>query len=119
MPLFNMTMTALRNLFSKPATRLYPAEKRELPRGTRGRLVIDIQTCIFCGICQKKCPTDALRVEREAKRWSLDRLSCISCGYCVEVCPKKCLALETGHAAAMRTRDRESHVQAPKAPAAA
>lgn len=118
MPLLNMTFTALRNLFSKPATRLYPAEKRTLPQGTRGRLTINIDTCVMCGICQKKCPTDAIRVEREAKRWSLDRLSCISCGYCVEVCPKDSLALETGHPAAMRTRDREFHVQAPKPPAA-
>jgi ech hydrogenase subunit F len=118
MPLFNMTATALRNLFSKPATRLYPADKRELPAGTRGRLKINIETCIFCGICQKKCPTDSLRVERERKRWSIDRLSCISCAYCVEVCPKDCLSMEVDHSPAMRTRDRESHEPAGNPPAA-
>lgn len=119
MPLFHMSFDALRNLFSKPATRLYPVEKRAFPAGTRGRLTINMETCILCGICQKKCPTDAIRVEREAKRWSIDRLGCISCGYCVEACPKDCLAQETGYQGAMRTRDREFHVQQPKAPAPA
>ena len=118
MALFNKTVTALRNLFSKPATRLYPAEKRDPPPGTRGCLAIDIETCIFCGICQKKCPTDSLRVEREAKRWSIDRLSCIACAYCVDVCPKNCLSMEVGHSPAMRTRDRETHAPAGKSPTA-
>jgi formate hydrogenlyase subunit 6/NADH:ubiquinone oxidoreductase subunit I len=118
MPLFNMTATALRNLFARPATRLYPAEKRELPAGTRGRLTIDIETCIFCGICQKKCPTDALRVERDAKRWSIDRLGCIACANCVDACPKDCLSMETGHSPAMLTRDKETHTPAAKPPAA-
>lgn len=113
MAFFSMTWVALRNLFARPATRLYPAEKRALPPGTRGRLTIVIEKCVMCGICQKKCPTDAIRVERDVKRWSLDRLNCISCGYCVEMCPKDCLALETAHPPAMRTRDREIHSQTP------
>jgi hypothetical protein len=37
----------------------------------------------------------------------------------VEVCPKKCLAMEIGHSSAMRTRDREFHLQpAPPPPVA-
>lgn len=83
-----------RNLFAKPATRLYPFVKREAPAGTRGRLEIDPDTCIYCGICSKRCPADAIAVTKTpAKTWTLDNYRCIVCGYCVEVCPKKCLAM--------------------------
>jgi formate hydrogenlyase subunit 6/NADH:ubiquinone oxidoreductase subunit I len=51
-------------------------------------------TCVFCGICAKKCPTDAITVDRGAKTWSIKRMQCIQCSCCVEVCPKKCLVNE-------------------------
>lgn len=89
----------LENLRKPPATRLYPFQKRELPEGVRGHLVNDAAACIYCGLCQRRCPALALTVERKpAKTWTLDRYRCILCGYCVEVCPKKCLAMKTGHA---------------------
>ena len=30
--------------------------KKEFPERTRGSIVIDIDNCIFCGLCEKKCP---------------------------------------------------------------
>jgi ech hydrogenase subunit F len=86
--------TALKNLFSKPATRRYPYVKRAPFAGTRGNISIDFPECIFCGMCARRCPTNAIAVSKEKKEWSMDHLSCVICGNCVLVCPKKCLKLE-------------------------
>ena len=81
----------MRSLFRKPATLMYPVIPREFKERTRGHIEVDMEACILCGICGKKCPTDAITVSREAKTWSIQRMSCVQCSCCVEVCPKKCL----------------------------
>jgi ech hydrogenase subunit F len=84
--------TVMKSLFSKPATAMYPIKKREFFENTRGSIeMAQLENCIFCGICSKKCPTQAIAVDRGDKRWEIDRTRCIVCNYCVEVCPKKCL----------------------------
>lgn len=97
MNLMNFTKTVLTNLFSKPVTRPYPFEPRNYPERTRGQIGIDIDLCIFCGICSKKCPTDAIVVERTQKSWTIERFGCIQCGSCVESCPKKCLHMQQNY----------------------
>jgi formate hydrogenlyase subunit 6/NADH:ubiquinone oxidoreductase subunit I len=92
-----MSKMALRNLFRKPVTERYPFVPKVYPAGARGKLNIEIEKCIYCGICQRRCPTAALAVSKEQKTWEVDRLRCVTCNLCVEVCPKKCLALATGY----------------------
>jgi len=89
-----MTKVALENLFQKPATVPYPAARKPVYAATRARIAIEEAKCILCLICDKKCPTGAIKVDRPGKTWAIDRLLCIQCGYCVEVCPKKCLGME-------------------------
>ncbi|MDR0569896.1 MAG: 4Fe-4S binding protein [Clostridiales Family XIII bacterium] len=84
----------MRSLFRRPATLMYPVVKRDWQERTRGHIEIDVESCIFCGICAKKCPTDALAVSRDEKSWTIQRMQCIQCSCCVEVCPKKCLMNE-------------------------
>ncbi len=91
MPSF--TKTALKNLFSQPATRMYPQVPREYPERTRGHIEIDMSTCILCGICSRKCPADAIKVDRTGRTWSIERFGCIQCNSCVESCPKKSLSM--------------------------
>ena len=93
MSIMNFTKTVVKNLFSKPATRMYPRQPRNYPARTRGHIEIDIDSCIFCGMCSRKCPTGAITVTRPQRTWSIKRFSCIQCGYCVESCPKKCLSM--------------------------
>jgi formate hydrogenlyase subunit 6/NADH:ubiquinone oxidoreductase subunit I len=81
----------MRSLFKKPATLMYPVVPREYKELTRGHIDVDMNACILCGICAKKCPTDAISVDKNAKAWSIQRMRCIQCSCCVEVCPKKCL----------------------------
>jgi formate hydrogenlyase subunit 6/NADH:ubiquinone oxidoreductase subunit I len=88
-----MVWRSLKNLFSRPATRLYPAEARPRPEGARGKLELELETCVFCGVCVRKCPCGAIVVSREEKRFDLEPLRCISCGACVDACTKHSLAL--------------------------
>ncbi|MFA5034550.1 MAG: 4Fe-4S dicluster domain-containing protein [Candidatus Margulisiibacteriota bacterium] len=87
----NLLKLIFMNLFRQPATRLYPFVKREPFKGGRFSLDMDPALCIYCGICQRRCPANAIVVSREPKSWTMDPYKCIVCGYCAEVCPKKCI----------------------------
>lgn len=50
--------------------------------------------CIFCTLCARNCPVEAITVDREAKTWSVDKDKCIQCGLCVSKCPKSALTLK-------------------------
>ena len=89
-----MLKSIFKNLFGRPATRRYPFVKREPFAGTRGQLQIRVEDCIFCGLCARRCPTDAIEVTKTPRKvWTFNRYRCIVCGYCVDACPKKCLHL--------------------------
>ncbi|MGA2977023.1 MAG: 4Fe-4S dicluster domain-containing protein [Spirochaetia bacterium] len=115
MSVMGMSRTVLRNLFSRPATRLYPGRQKEAHRTqrSRGRIEIEIDACIFCGACAKRCPTDAIIVSKPQKEWNIDRLRCCTCNACVEVCPKKCLAMGNRYTFPTVTRDKDIFRQEP------
>lgn len=94
MTIMNFAKTALKNLFSEPATRAYPLQPREYPERTRGHIENDMDVCVLCGLCSKKCPADAITVDRAAGTWSIMPYGCIQCNCCVESCPKKCLSMK-------------------------
>ena len=114
MKLLTFAKTELHNLFSKPATRLYPQEPRVYPERTRGHVENDMDVCVFCGLCSKKCPTGAIIVDRAAKSWSIKRFSCIQCGYCVASCPKKCISMRPDYTQPAGEKSTETFTQAPK-----
>jgi ech hydrogenase subunit F len=118
MSVFGMTRTVLRNLFSRPATRPYPFHGAEPWRAerSRGRIEIDIEACIFCGACAKRCPTDAIIVTKAQREWNIDRLRCCTCNACVEVCPVKCLSMDNRYTPVTTTRDKDIFRQAPRPP---
>ena len=92
MSVMSFSKTALKNLRSRPATLMYPAKKRQFFMRTRGHIERN-DACVLCGLCAKKCPMRAITVDRQEKRWSIDRFNCIQCGSCVESCNKKALAM--------------------------
>lgn len=51
----------------------------------------ETESCTGCGICVKRCQTDALRLEGE--KVVTDTGRCIGCGLCVSTCPTKSLKL--------------------------
>ena len=91
MSIMDFSITALKNLFSKPATSQYPAVPKEYPERSRGHVEIDIDNCIMCGICSRKCMSGAIKVDRATKTWSIERMGCVQCQACVNACPKKWL----------------------------
>jgi len=101
MPFFQMSKLVLKWAFKKPATCRYPfAPRQPLPQ-SRGQLEFTKESCIYCVLCQKKCPTSAITVDRTGKTWAIDRLRCINCGACVDACPKDSLDLSTAHTTAV------------------
>lgn len=91
------TWSTLKNLFSKPVTKNYPAEPINYPERSRGHIDIEIDKCISCSMCAKVCPTGCITVDRKAMTWAINRFDCLACGYCTLKCPKKCLHLTPGY----------------------
>ena len=114
MNIMTFTKTVMHNLFSKPATRPYPRQPRSFPERTRGHIAVDVDTCIFCGLCSKKCPTGAITVNRDEKTWSIDRFGCIQCGYCVESCNKHSLSMLQDYTKPGAAKKTDVFVQQPK-----
>ena len=84
------------------ATVQYPKEK--LPIGPRYRAVHKLlrllesgeERCIGCGLCEKICIANCIRMEtridvnsrKEVLEYTINRGRCVFCGYCAEVCPE-------------------------------
>lgn len=100
----NMLKIIMKNFFHKPVTRLYPDYERPAFERSRGRIVFDSESCILCSICARKCPADAITVNRPSGEWKLDAFRCIICGECVSSCPKRCIVMsnERRHSADIR-----------------
>lgn len=92
-----MTPNIIRNLLAGRATRNYPFEVREPFTLARGELVNEIEKCIFCGMCQRKCPSQCITVDKDTGTWECDPFACVYCGVCVDTCPVHCLSQKQLH----------------------
>jgi formate hydrogenlyase subunit 6/NADH:ubiquinone oxidoreductase subunit I len=111
-----MAGRALRQLFKRSATNLFPAP--HLPRsitryledaaagkvtiippvatppGFKGKIVYrKDKGCTACGLCARVCPAHAIVVNSPEKRIVIYTGHCIQCGQCVDICPRGTLAL--------------------------
>jgi formate hydrogenlyase subunit 6/NADH:ubiquinone oxidoreductase subunit I len=108
-------LTIIKQLFSKPATNLFPAKyapestldlldkvvKQEValnppvavPPDFRGKVAYDRENCTGCQLCYKICPTRAIEFLPEEKKIKVFICRCCFCAQCVEVCPVHTLAM--------------------------
>lgn len=93
---FHLGKMTFGSLFKKPETTQYPFEEKTAPEGLKGCIENEINACIFCGICEKNCPSDALSVDKASSTWTINIFQCVQCGACVRVCPTKSLSMNTG-----------------------
>jgi formate hydrogenlyase subunit 6/NADH:ubiquinone oxidoreductase subunit I len=96
-----MLGTVVKNGFNKPATRAYPYVKREPFENARGQLVVSGENCIYCSLCARACPTNAIEVDRAGKMFKFHPLRCIVCGACVSACNKGSLKMDAHHRGAL------------------
>lgn len=89
-----MALTVIKTLLKGPSTIRYPYQPAKVTPITRGHLTIDINDCIFCGLCRMHCPADAITVSKPERTWELNQFQCVICGCCVSYCPKDCLSIE-------------------------
>ena len=103
---FHLAKMSFRNLFNKPATKMYPVVQPTYTAMTKGRVLNDIEACSLCGICEKKCPSLAIIVDRPAGTWTLDPFACVQCYSCVRACPKDCLTMLASYTPAAVTKSQ-------------
>lgn len=94
----------LREMITKGNTHTvsYPQEKFEMaPRYRAIHKLLRLQEsgserCIGCGLCEKICISNCIRMEtkldeksrKEVSKYTINFGRCIFCGYCAEVCPE-------------------------------
>lgn len=77
----------------KEATYEKPVVETEAaPAG--GKPVPNLDLCVYCTLCAKKCPQEAINVDRAEKKWELTEDKCVGCGLCASNCPKKCIEMK-------------------------
>ena len=112
MSVLSMAKLLIKNFFHGPYTNQYPKKPRENYERTRGSIDNDIESCFFCGMCMRRCPTSAITVTKPEKKWSIERMQCIQCGYCVSVCPKKCLSMRNQYTSPDTHKVRDEYTDA-------
>ena len=66
-------------------------EEIEQHRHTSDRVaVVDVEKCTGCGICERICPRDAIKVNGQA---IVNPDLCTACGLCVSECPNSAIAI--------------------------
>jgi H+/Na+-translocating ferredoxin:NAD+ oxidoreductase subunit B len=64
----------------------------EGPQRSNYRAVIGSEKCIACGVCQERCPVDAIAADENGKS-KVERTKCIGCGACVIGCVSEAIEL--------------------------
>jgi len=96
-----------RTLVKDRITVAYPLGPLELPAYFRGRVTVDPDLCIGCGLCVRDCPASALQLERDGTKFRLVhyRDRCAYCGQCEESCRQGAIRLVADFAPAAPRRD--------------
>jgi NADH-quinone oxidoreductase subunit I len=87
----------IKAFFGPAVTCQYPRETLIISERFRGHIKLLSDKCRACGLCERSCPTNCIKVEGEKReeqkhkvvtRFILDFTRCSHCGLCVENCPQ-------------------------------
>lgn len=109
----------LKHTFEREITQQYPEQMPVLPERFRGSLQFDFEKCIVCGMCEKACPNNVLKLDTVKDETSkkkilmnyiIDFQYCMYCNFCVEACPTHCLSFNHEFELAEYKRDNIKRV---------
>ncbi len=88
-----------RNLRLGPSTDPFPLGETFTPERFRGKVVVDAERCMGCGICRHVCAAGAINIDVRADQSGYDftvwHNSCCLCAQCRHFCPAKAITLST------------------------
>jgi electron transport complex protein RnfB len=53
----------------------------------------ETENCTGCGICAEKCQVNAIKIDEQTGKATINLDRCIGCGNCVAACPSEALKL--------------------------
>lgn len=65
----------------------------------KGTIIVDIERCKGCGVCNPVCPNDVLALNTQVNRkgYNYNYMAfpenCIGCANCAVVCPDSCITV--------------------------
>lgn len=69
MGFFKLGTMTIGSIFKKKETLQYPIQTKEPYEGQKGTIKnARLEDCTLCGICEKRCPTHAITVDRDARK---------------------------------------------------
>ena len=87
--LFQGLVITNKYLLKPKVTEFYPDVRPVLPYRSKGRLHVEISTCISCRMCEKAFPPskEVFKTDKRPAEFILNQEHCLHCGLCVDPCP--------------------------------
>ena len=86
-----------RNLLEGPSTDPLPTKDTPTPERVRGRVLVDPNLCVGCGVCKRVCAAGAIDITRKADKSGFTitvwRNSCCLCAACRHYCPTGAMSI--------------------------
>lgn len=86
-----------RNLLEGPSTDPLPTLDTPTPERVRGRVLVDPNLCVGCGVCKRVCAAGAIDITRKADKSGFTitvwRNSCCLCAACRHYCPTGAMSI--------------------------
>lgn len=84
-----------RNLLQGPSTDPFPLGETFTPDRLRGKVVVDPELCMGCGVCKNVCAANAIDITRKEDGHDITiwRNSCCLCASCRHYCPTGAITL--------------------------
>ncbi len=103
----------LRNIISGPATDPFPFGETFTPKRIRGRIVVNPDLCLGCGMCRHACAAGAINIRKTTSSWTITiwQDSCCLCRACVTYCPMHAMSIDPDWHSAHLEEDKFKRIE--------